>query len=162
MVVFISSKCNATSPGGSTSLQPYRPAGKGMEVGDMLNARHAAAADAQLRQQMHQAARLDVRNSYALNTNHATVGHNRSIPPDTSHLGYPSLNQSSPTQQMTPDSFMMGQSQPDSEDISNGNDTRQPGESAPKSFGCSTCAKRFARRSDLARHGKGNSFHSVG
>ena len=124
----------------------------------MLNARHAAAADAQLRQQMHQAARLDARNTYTMNANHAAVNHHRSIPQDTSHLGYASLNHSPPTQQMTPDSFMMGQSQPDSEEISNGNE-RLAGEPAPKSFACSTCAKRFARRSDLARHGKRSPFH---
>lgn len=32
--------------------------------------------------------------------------------------------------------------------------TRPKGEGAQKQFNCSTCPKAFARRSDLARHGK--------
>ena len=120
----------------------------------MLNVRQQAAADAQLRQQYQQVARMDGRNTYGLDANHMAVNHHRSLPQDTSHLSYPSLNQSPPTQQMTPDSFMMGQSQPDTDDIGLGNNSRAVGDTAPKSFACSTCSKKFARRSDLARHGK--------
>lgn len=121
----------------------------------MLNARHAAAAaDAQLRQQLQQAAHMDARNPFSMNTNHAAVGHHRTIHQDTSPLAYPSLNQSPHNQQMTPDAFMMGPPHTDTTDISTDNGSRAGGEAAPKSFACSTCAKRFARRSDLARHGE--------
>ncbi|KAK3676070.1 hypothetical protein LTR78_004262 [Recurvomyces mirabilis] len=41
---------------------------------------------------------------------------------------------------------------PTQQDQSNGDGSRPSGSGLPKAFACSTCAKGFARRSDLARH----------
>ena len=61
--------------------------------------------------------------------------------------------QDTPYQQQTPVSQVQQGVQPDQSPLDGGrNSTGSAG--LPKAFACSTCSKGFARRSDLARHGK--------
>jgi hypothetical protein len=129
-----------------------------MEVGDLLNARNAAAADAQLRQQLHQVAQMESRSAYTMNTNQAAaLSHQQSIHQESNNMAYQHLNRSSHNQQMAADNFMIGPTQSiGSDDLADENGIDAGGDTASKAFACSTCQKRFARRSDLARHGKGD------
>ena len=119
----------------------------------MLNARNAAVANAQLNQQLQQAVQLDSGAVYGLNPNHAAMDQNRSISQHTPHMSYANMTAHGQNHHLHPDTFMMPQSQRKSSEIDQNTDSQQAADLASKLFACSTCAKGFARRSDLARHG---------
>ena len=125
-----------------------------MEIDDMLNARNAAAADAQLRQQqMNSVANMDNNAAYAMNSQTGSGMHQQqSLPQNQSMMSYPTLTQA-PTSQLIQNDLMDNSSHDDQPQQQDTNGSR-PQSEAPKAFSCSTCAKGFARRSDLARHGQ--------
>lgn len=122
-----------------------------MEIGGLLsgNGRHSTHHDTQLRHHMQQGFSM---NHYAIGHNgmvdsaqHYNMGHSSAM--DFTHPGQaehprlmPSINRSS-TGEKTP--FEMNTKSP-----------KPKPEPAAKNFNCSTCSKKFARRSDLARHGR--------
>lgn len=134
-----------------------------MDIDNILNtkgghAAAAAAAEAQLRQQLAQAAEMNARTNSDIGSDQSSnTGHKPSLHQMSSfsnNMSFPSAPQQ-PGSQMMSNGFLPGELQAES--------YAPPGESssAPpnsdgthKAFACSTCAKGFARRSDLARHGK--------
>ena len=119
----------------------------------------AAAADAQLRQQLEQAVQMNARPSSNINIERSSTSNHRApLHPMASianDMRYPSPSQTSHGLQMVPDGFMAGTLPEDGfPQHTEQSETRPNGDSAAKSFACGTCSKGFARRSDLARHGK--------
>lgn len=130
----------------------------GMDIGEILNARNQAAADAQLRhfqqqqQQQHHQMQMDA-GAYAMSHHQGpTMAHQQ--PHHMPGLSYPNMGQPQHNPQLYASNYM---TQQPSHNPMNNDDfgaMRPKNESAPKAFACSTCSKGFARRSDLARHGK--------
>ena len=125
-----------------------------MEIGGLLsgNARHGANADSQLRHHMHTGLTMDTH----FNLNHnGGIGHHHAQQyhmPQPVPMHYPHLNHNQQSHMMHSDiSPVSAHSPTDMEDGS-----PQLKAEPLKSFTCTTCAKAFARRSDLARHGRSN------
>lgn len=132
----------------------HRVAGRNkgaMEIGGLLsgNGRHNANADSQLRHHMQQGYTM---NHYALGHNgmtdgaqHYNLGHSPALGfPHLSHTQHPQMMPNINTN-LTNDQSPLG--------VDAGSPKIKP-EPATKNFSCSTCPKKFARKSDLARHGK--------
>ena len=134
-----------------------------MDIDNILNtkgsaAAAAAAADAQLRLQLEQSAQMNARTNSDMgsdqssSSSHKPQFHQMSNYP--TNMAYPSSAQQQGSQMMS-NGFLPGDAQEDGYAHSNDSNSGRPAnEGAPKAFACSTCAKGFARRSDLARHGK--------
>lgn len=123
-----------------------------MEIGGLLtaNARHGANAEAQLRHQMHPVLSMDT--DFGMNHNGGMSHHAQQyhlVQPATMH--YPHLNHGQQPQMMQSNISPVSAHSPT--DMEEGS-PKPKVEAAVKSFSCATCAKAFARRSDLARHGK--------
>lgn len=132
---------------------PQRPRGGGMEIGGLLNVRQQAAADSHLRLH-HHSMQMDP-NSYNLSQAHPPAmthqPQHQSHNPNSMH--YSSLQQQHSAEQMYTNNYNAHQQNQEVVDDDFGT-PRTKGDSAAKAFACSTCQKKFARRSDLARHGK--------
>jgi hypothetical protein len=126
-----------------------------MEIDDILNARNAAAADAQLRQQqMNSVTNMDNNTTYAMNSQAAAGTHQQQgLPQSQNMMNYPALTQAPQNTQMMQNDLLDGSAHEDQAQQQDANGSRPQSEAA-KAFACSTCAKGFARRSDLARHGQ--------
>jgi uncharacterized Zn-finger protein len=136
-----------------------------MDIDNILNtkgsaAAAAAAADAQLRLQLEQAAHMNARTNSDMGSDQSSSsGHKQ---PFHQMSNYPTnMSYTSSAQQQGPqmmsNGFLHGDAHEDSYVQSGDSNSGRPNnDGAPKAFACSTCAKGFARRSDLARHGKGS------
>lgn len=130
-----------------------------MEIGGLLNARHAAVADAQLRQQLHQTLQLDGQ-SYGLSQTQAQLGHPHQ-PQLHDHNGMPyhAMQQQTHSQSQIYsanfDARQQNMKQEASMDDDEFGSIKPKSDGVAKNYTCSlsTCNKSFARRSDLARHG---------
>jgi hypothetical protein len=134
-----------------------------MDIDNILNtkgsaAAAAAAADAQLRLQLEQAAQMNARTNSDMGSDQSSgSGHKQ---PFHQMSNYPSNMTFPPSaqqhgSQMISNGFLPGDAQEDGYAQSGDSNSGRPtNDGAPKAFACSTCAKGFARRSDLARHGK--------
>lgn len=131
-----------------------------MEIGGLLsgNARHTTNAEAQLRHHMQQGMTLD---------NHYAMTHNGGINSSINHYGM-----GQPVDYMQTNHALRPQIVPNTRmSPGSGNNTgldveasspKPKAEAAAKSFACSSCSKAFARKSDLARHGRSNtSLNSI-
>lgn len=135
-----------------------------MDIGNILNtkggaaaAAAAAATEAQLRQQLEQAAHMHAPTNSDLGSDQNSGSSHRQHMHQIAHMSngmnYPSSQHHGMS--MMSNGFLPGNLQDDGFHQSTESDTgRQSMEGAPKAFACSTCAKGFARRSDLARHGQ--------
>ncbi|KIV97590.1 hypothetical protein, variant [Exophiala mesophila] len=148
------------SQGDAAHQRPLRqpptayPVKGGMEIGGLLNARNAAAADAQLRRQLQQSMHVEGGVAYAMNHNQGpTMLHHAQHPMQhPSGMGYPPLGQPQHPAHMYGNSFIPRHDTHAALADDNFGAMKPRNEGAPKAFACSTCQKGFARRSDLARH----------
>ena len=132
------------------------PGTGGMEIGGLLNARHAAAAGVPFGQHLQHTMPIDPR-SYSMGQaqgppmNH----HQQQHPlPSSNGLTYPSMHPAQPHDHMYSNHYNTredSQEQTADDDVDSSHPKDEP---AHKQFHCSTCPKGFARRSDLARHGE--------
>lgn len=121
-----------------------------MEIGGLLsgNARHSANGDAQLRHQMHPGLTMDTH----FNMHHnGGIGHHAQQyhMPQSATMHYPHLNHNPHSQMMQSEISPVSAHSPTHVEDGSPRLKAEP----LKSFTCTTCAKAFARRSDLARHG---------
>ena len=134
-----------------------------MDIDNILNtkgsaAAAAAAADAQLRLQLEQAAQMNARTNSDMGSDQSSSSSHK--PPFHRMSNYPTnMTYTSSVQQqgsqMMSNGFLPGDTQEDGYTQSGDSNSGRPtSDGAPKAFACSTCAKGFARRSDLARHGQ--------
>jgi hypothetical protein len=125
-----------------------------MEIGGLLNARNAAAADAHLRRQLQQSMHMDGGVAYAMSHGQGpTMAHHQQHPMQAPNgMPYGAMGQQHNPQLYTQTYIPRHDSQQALADDNFGA-MRPKNEGAPKAFACSTCSKGFARRSDLARHG---------
>lgn len=135
---------------------PPFPTKVGMEIGGLLNARNAAAADAQLRRQLQQSMQMDGGVAYSLGHGQGPpmLHHQQHQMQQASSLGYPPMGQAQHNAQLYSNNFIPRHDSQQSLAEDNFGAMRPKNEGALKTFACSTCSKGFARRSDLARHGK--------
>lgn len=128
------------------------PAMGTMQIGGILNNRNPMA-EAHMRHQFQH---------HPMQMNHSVygLGHAQMIPPHNpqhvmsqqnamAYSSMPSLQQ----EHMIP-GYMARHPNATIHDQMDPNNARPRSEPAAKQFTCSTCPKKFARRSDLARHGK--------
>lgn len=145
-----------------------------MDITTILNRKNSAAliaAEAQFAQQLAQSAQLDSRGSSEMGSEQGA-----SHPGEHPMMSYPSHAPAPPLQQtpsvppgmrypspthpnngvpMMSNTYVPGP-YPPSADTAHDEPrrTKSGGDPPPKTFHCGTCAKGFARRSDLARHGE--------
>lgn len=120
-----------------------------MEIGGLLsgNARHSANGDAQLRHHMHPGLTMDTH--FSMHHNGGTGHHAQQYHmPQSVTMHYPHLNHNPHSQMMQSEISPVSAHSPS--DMGDG--SPRPKAEPLKSFTCTTCAKAFARRSDLARH----------
>jgi hypothetical protein len=131
-----------------------------MEIGGLLNAR--AAADAQMRQHFQHPMQLDHR-SYNMSQPQASVIHHpqqqqqqqqHQQMANSNGMAYPSMHPAQSHTQMYTSSYDSREGSQEQMVEDDFGTVRPKGDNANKQFNCSTCPKAFARRSDLARHGK--------
>jgi hypothetical protein len=130
-----------------------------MDIGNILNAKGnaAAAAEARRQQQLAQSTPMSNRsNSDVGSEQESTASLPQPLHPSSNTPNkYPSPIPTAPNMQMMPSGFQADVLQengyPPSDDV---NVARPTSDQDKKSFACSHCSKGFARRSDLARHGK--------
>lgn len=127
------------------------PDARGMEIGGLLNTRQAAGTDVHLRHHLHQTMQMDT-------STFGQLSHHR---PNQLH-DFGSLTHHSMTPQTTSQIFQTNydartqnlKQEPLVDDDFDGSDSKT--EPAVKNYLCGhpDCGKRFARRSDLGRHGQ--------
>lgn len=128
-----------------------------MEIGGLLNARHAAVADAQLRQQLHQTMHLDGQ-SFGLGQPQSQLGHPHQ-PQLHDHSGIPYHSMQPQTHSQSHiystnfDARQQNMKQEASMDDDDFGSIKPKNANVAKNYACNDCNKSFARRSDLARHG---------
>ena len=132
-----------------------------MDIDNMLNSKNAAAAaaaEAQLQQHLAHEAHFRGASMHPDHSSNAQHGDPHLYNSNGHQPLHPMSNLPPPSQ--TPHGMPMMQNgylsikQENAYPQNDASGDRSPGEGPPKAFICSTCPKGFARRSDLARHGK--------
>lgn len=124
---------------------------RGMDIGEILNARNAAAADAQLRQ-LQQNMQMESQSFNQMNQHRQTQLH------DFGALSHSSMSRQPPSQIYQANFDARAQNFKHdallADDFNTGDVKTES--TIEKNYTCSTkgCGKKFARRSDLGRHGK--------
>jgi hypothetical protein len=130
-----------------------------MEIGGLLNARNAAAADAHLRRQLQHSMQMEGGVPYGMSQG-PTMMHHQQHPMHHGGMGYNPMGQPQHNPQLYNPSYIPRHDAHNA--LSDDFGAMKPkSEGAPKAFACSTCSKGFARRSDLARHGQYHLFELV-
>ncbi|KIX04205.1 uncharacterized protein Z518_07759 [Rhinocladiella mackenziei CBS 650.93] len=130
------------------------PAKTGMDIGGLLNARNAAAADAELRRQLQQSMQMDGGVAYGMSHNQGpTMAHHQQHPMQQPNgLPYGAMGQPQHNPQLYNPGYMPRHDDQNALADDNFGAMRPKNEGTVKAFPCSVCQKGFARRSDLARH----------
>lgn len=136
-----------------------------MDIGNILNAKGnaAAAAEARRQQQLAQATPMSNRSSSDMGSEQGSTSSQTQLQPlhpSTNQPNrYPSPLPTAQTMPMMPSAFQADGLQengyPQNDDVSA---AKSASDQPKKSFACSHCNKPFARRSDLARHGRFNPY----
>lgn len=143
-----------------------------MDITNILNQRNsaaAAAAEAQLKQGLAQSVGINPQTTSEMGSHPGTSSQPAEPPMYPSgpaqplhqianmanEMRYPSPSQTPHAMPMLPNGYSQ-EGFPENGYVQNGGTPsgRSNGDPAVKSFACGTCDKGFARRSDLARHGK--------
>ena len=143
----------------SSNLSQWQDKVLAMDIGNILNAKGnaAAAAEARRQQQLAQATPMSTRSSSDMASEQgSTLSQPQPLHPSTNQPNkYPSPVPTAQTMQTMPSTFQADGLQengyPQNDDV---DAPRPAGTQIKKSFACSHCNKLFARRSDLARHGR--------
>lgn len=126
-----------------------------MEIGGLLNARNAAVADAQLRRQLQHSIQMEGGVAYAMSHPQGPpmLHHQQHAMQQANGMGYPPMGPGQHAAHMYNSNFIPRHDSHHALADDNFGAMRPKNEGAPEAFACSTCLKKFARRSDLARHG---------
>jgi hypothetical protein len=130
-----------------------------MDIGNILNAKGnaAAAAEARRQQQLAQATPMSNESNSDMGSEQGSISSQpQPLHPSSSIPNkYPSPIPTAQNMHIMPSGFQADAAQdnayPQNGDV---NALRPTSDQTSKSFACSHCNKGFARRSDLARHGK--------
>jgi hypothetical protein len=136
----------------ASRLPPPLPGQSAMEIEGLLNTRHGGPGNVSMGQHLQHPMSVDAGGYAMAQPSNQSMNHHQPQMHDST-MNYPHVQHTSASQMYANNYDARSQNGASTmdEDYS---DNRQRSEGPAKAFACSTCNKGFARRSDLARHGR--------